>query len=202
MQRDGRHERRARHDDDEDVDVAERVVDAVVAAPERPPGRGEAEAPDRRSGERQPGVLAEREAQRAGRDRDERAHERGDAPEEYRPAPVAIEPGLSPIKVQVRSGVPQGASDPPPHDRTGEVAERARERQHDVALKARVERVAEQHRLRAGDSAGRQGAGEEHRQLATHREERVNGHDDEHGIGAVMADPGGQRHALIMEAES
>src|SRR6478609_3362016 len=64
------------------LDVAEAVMEALVARAERPPDGGEREAPQRRADQRQHRVPPERDPEDAGRDRHERAHDRRDPAQE------------------------------------------------------------------------------------------------------------------------
>src|SRR4051794_23750514 len=68
-------------------DVPEVVVEALVARPEPIACTGDREGPDRGAQQRQKGVRHERHPEDAGRDRDERPHDRRDAPEQHTPVP-------------------------------------------------------------------------------------------------------------------
>ena len=139
---------------------------------------------------------AERALERAGRDRDERPDERREAAEEHRGAAVAVEPALGAVErlgrdvqpppVAVEERPSAAAADRPADERAGEVAERPGEREDDVALGPGRHDVAEDDRLRAGDRARGERAGEEHHQLAADRQEGVDRHDREDRIGAVV----------------
>jgi hypothetical protein len=52
--------------------------------------------------------------------------------------------------------------------------------------------MAEQDRVLSADRPGGEGSGVEHGQLAADGQQRVEGHDGEHRIGAVVADPAGE----------
>src|SRR5215471_8136817 len=127
---------------DRDFDEAEVVVEALVARAQRPADAGEREAPDRRADRRQHDVAAERHAEHAGRNRDERAHDGRDAAEQHRRVLVPVEPALgtaellrtevepAAVTLEQRTAPVQPA--PPADDRAGEVAERSRERDGEV----------------------------------------------------------------------
>ena len=76
----------------------ERAVEALVVASERPPDPGDPEGPDGRAGDGQQRVAAERHAEEARRNRDERADDRDDAPEQDGHVVVAIEPALGTLE--------------------------------------------------------------------------------------------------------
>src|SRR5262247_4190099 len=59
--------------DDRVLDVAEGVVEVLIAPADGVPDPGKCEAPERRAGEREHVVAAERRAEHTGRDRDEGA---------------------------------------------------------------------------------------------------------------------------------
>src|SRR5438874_9392965 len=74
---------------DRDLDVAEVVVELLVARAEPPADAGQRAAPDSRADEREHRVAPERDAKDPGGNRDERAHDRRDAAQEDRPVLVA-----------------------------------------------------------------------------------------------------------------
>src|SRR5205823_733384 len=73
-------------------DVGEVVMEALVARPERPAGRGDPEAPRHAAEERQQGEADDWHPHDAGRNRDERAHDRRDPAQEDRGVAEAVEP--------------------------------------------------------------------------------------------------------------
>src|SRR5437868_9730929 len=77
---------------DDVVGVAEVAVEARVARAERPSRSGEREGPGHRADERQHGVRRQRHLEDAGRNRDERTDDRGDAADENAEVPPALEP--------------------------------------------------------------------------------------------------------------
>src|SRR5919109_2588068 len=83
---------------DEVVEVAECVVDVLPAGAGRPAATGKREAPDSRAYEREKRVADERCLHDARGDRDERAHDRGQSPEEDRPVLPALEPSFRPVE--------------------------------------------------------------------------------------------------------
>jgi hypothetical protein len=87
---------------------------------------------------------------------------------------------------------PTANADDPAEQRAGEVADRAGDRQHQIALQPRGQRHAEDDRLLPGDGACRQDARVEHDQLAARRQQRVDGHEHEDGVHAVLGDRRGQ----------
>src|SRR3954454_2443547 len=92
------YEQRRDHGDDRGrgdvIGVAECMMHLVPLPAERPPGSGKGAAPDRRRGESQHRVAAERDAEYTGGDRDERPYERREPTEEHGPGSVAAEPAL------------------------------------------------------------------------------------------------------------
>src|SRR4051812_11981327 len=88
--------------DDCVLDVAEAVVEVLVAAPGSPARAGERERPDRRAERRQRDIAPELHAEDAGRNRDERPRERCHAAEQHGPVAPAVEPPLGPVELVTR----------------------------------------------------------------------------------------------------
>src|SRR5439155_1774497 len=84
---------------DDDVHVAEVVVEAVVARAQGPAAAGEAEAEARAAEEGECEEAGEREADDPGRDRDERPQPRRQKAERHREQLVALEPPLDPVEL-------------------------------------------------------------------------------------------------------
>src|SRR3954468_16680593 len=84
-------------DDDRELGVLERVVEAFPARAEGPADAGEAEAPDRAARRREQRVTAEGRAEDAGRDRDERADAGRQASDKRGGVAPALEPLLRPV---------------------------------------------------------------------------------------------------------
>src|SRR5436305_10925439 len=82
--------------EDQIFDIGKVVVEALVARPERPARAGDSEAPERAAEKRQDREAAERHPDDTGRDRDERAYDRGHPAEEHSPVPVPREPAPGP----------------------------------------------------------------------------------------------------------
>src|SRR6059058_3961621 len=83
---------------DDDVDVVKRVVELLVAGAHAPPDARQREAPDGRPRDRQQRVPAKGHAEDPGRDRDERADDRRDSPDEDGPVVPAVEPALGAVQ--------------------------------------------------------------------------------------------------------
>src|SRR5215211_4282305 len=94
-------------DGDRHVGIAEDMVEVLPARAESPACAREGEAPDRRADGRPQDVTAERHLEDAGRDRDERARDGRDAPDEDRPVAPAVEPALGALE-------PRGSEVEPP----------------------------------------------------------------------------------------
>src|SRR4051812_20422950 len=76
------------------LDVAEVVVEALVASARAVPDTGERERPDRRADGGQDDVAPERHPEDPRRNRDERADHRSDPAQEHRKVVPAVEPLL------------------------------------------------------------------------------------------------------------
>src|SRR4051812_16010651 len=83
--------------DDRDLDVAEVVVERLVAAAKGPADPGENHTPERVAEQGEDVVPPERHLEDPGRDRDERARDRGDAAEEDGPVVPPVEPPVRPV---------------------------------------------------------------------------------------------------------
>src|SRR5262249_3042864 len=83
---------------DQDLDVAERVVDVVPARTGGVADPREEERPDRAAGQRKDRVARQRRLEGTGRDRDERARDRRQPPDEHRPVVPAGEPAFGAIE--------------------------------------------------------------------------------------------------------
>src|SRR4051812_18027997 len=150
-------------EDDEVLDVAEVVVEALIAGSRGPADAGESEGPDRRADRRQDDVPPEGHLEHPRRDRDERANDRRDAADQHREVVPAVEPALGAFEVLGRQVEPAPvaleqraaavATDRPADDRAGEVAERPRERHHDVRPEVGRDRRPEQNDVLAGECA-------------------------------------------------
>jgi hypothetical protein len=137
----------------------------------------------------------------AGYEMNDRTNRR-QAPEEDRGPAVAVEPAVGagqgvrvdvqPPAVALEQRPPAPAPDAPADERAADVAEGSRGDEHEKARDAGRERVAEERGMGA-QRAARQGARDQHRQLATGGEERVERHDGEHGVDAVARDRVGER---------
>src|SRR6476646_3261245 len=79
-------------------DVVEAVVEALVARAEPVAGAGDRKRPDRRADEGEEAVRNEAHPEDAGRDRDERAHERRQPADEHPDVPEAVEPALGALQ--------------------------------------------------------------------------------------------------------
>src|SRR3954465_614157 len=178
----------------------EGVVKTLVVAAEGVTGAGQREGPDRRPERRQPEIRPERHAEDAGRNRDERAHDRRDPAEQDGPAVVPVEPALRPAEalgpegqqppMALRERPPAGAADPPADHRAEQVAQRPGERHRHVRPAAGLDAVAEEHDVLRGEGARGERARIDHHQLAGSREDRVDRHQQEDRVDAVVADEG------------
>src|SRR6188472_1362083 len=89
----------ADRDDHSVIHPTEILVYPSVAGSDTPADAREGEGPDRGAEERQQRVPPERRTEDAGGDRDERADQRRDAPEEHGRVSAALEPTLGAIEV-------------------------------------------------------------------------------------------------------
>src|SRR5215204_7129024 len=131
---DSGHDEQENRPGDDVLRVPEAVVEVLPLGAGRPAGARERERPDHGAGDRQQRVAAERHAEDAGRDRDERPHDRGHPAERDRPVTEAVEPRLGPMQSVRRDVQPASAplderpsavvADPPASDRAQDVAER------------------------------------------------------------------------------
>src|SRR5690348_7807570 len=173
-------------------------MEALVVAPEGVPDPRQRERPDRRADRCEPQVRPERHLENAGRDGDERAHDGRDPAEQDGPAVVPVEPALGPLE-PLRTEVQEAtvplderpaslAPDRPAGDRADDVAESSRERHHQERREARLDLVAEEDDVLRGERTRGECARVDHYQLARGREDRVDRHQHEDGVHAVVAD--------------
>src|SRR5580765_2819718 len=128
--------------DNDVLDVAEVVVEALVAPSSRPADARKREGPDRRADRRQDRVAPEAHLEDPGRNRDERADDGRDPSDQDREIIPAVEPALGPLELVVAEVEPASAvleewpppidPDCPTGDGAGEVAKRSGECNHDV----------------------------------------------------------------------
>src|SRR5205823_5577250 len=185
------------------VDEPEVAVEALPAPADRPADAGGREAPDRRANERQDRVRGEPHPEDARRDRDERADDGRDSPQEDSPVAPPVEPALGPVELLRREVEDAPAileqrpaavgADPPADDRAGEIADRAGERHREERPEGRRDPRSEERHVLGRERAGRERAGVDHDELARRREDRVDRHQGEDGVQTVVADEGGDR---------
>src|SRR3954469_16188667 len=96
---DPKNEQEEDSEDDEVLDVAEVVVEALVAASGGPADAGEREGPDRRPDRSEHDVAAERHLEDPGRDGDERADDRRDPAHQHREIVPPFEPTLRALEI-------------------------------------------------------------------------------------------------------
>src|SRR5262245_53917692 len=142
-------------------DEAEIVVEALVAASGGPAEPGEREGPERRADRRQHRVADERRLENPCRDRDERADHGSDTSHQDRQVLPALEPAFGTFELGMREMEPAPPAleqrppavepDRPAGDRAGEVAERAGERDGHVRPEVRVDPMAEDDDVLAGE---------------------------------------------------
>src|SRR5436190_17481049 len=143
------------HEGDDDVlDVAEVVMEALVAAPRRPADAREGECPDGRPDRGQDHVATERHLEDPCRDRDEGADHGRHTPDEHREVVPAVEPALRAVEVVAREVEPPSvpleqraaavAADRPADDRPDQIPERSRQCHHDESPEVRRDRGAEE----------------------------------------------------------
>src|SRR5438067_5697878 len=140
------------------------MMEPLVARPERPARARDSEAPRHAAEERQDGEAAERHPYNACRDRDERAHDRGQPAEEDSEVAETVEPAvgaieLRPVEVEPAAALlEQGPSgeraDPPAEPRADGVPDHACERHHHEAPEVRVDPVAEEDEMLARERPG------------------------------------------------
>jgi hypothetical protein len=179
------------------------VVEALVARAEPVARAGDREGPDRRSGERQRGVRREWHLEDAGGDRDERAHDGRDPPDQDADVAPAVEPALRAVEALGRHVQPAAAAleqrapaaqpDPPADDAADGVAERPGERHHDERPRAEADlRAEEGDVVRGAEDARGDGSRVQHHELARRGEDGVDRHQHEDGVGAVRRNLRGQ----------
>src|SRR5581483_2358669 len=193
--------RREDEDDERDPDVGERVVERVVARPERPAACAEAEAERGAADRREWEELRQRLAEETGGDGDERADHRRREAERDRDSAEALEPALGsvhpllrdvkPLAVALDQRPPSVEPDRPADARADGVAEHAGDRHRHVSPRCRVNPVAEERDV-PGDVAGSDGSRVDHDELAGGRYDRRGGHQPEHRVDRVVADEGGE----------
>ena len=81
--------------------------------------------------------------------------------------------------------------DRPAHDRAERVADRAGQGDRHVGPGGRVDLVAEDGDVGAGERPGRDRASVDHHELARGGQDRVDEHEEEHGVEAVVPDDAG-----------
>src|SRR5438874_4972649 len=146
--------------------VAEVVVETFVARAKPVAGARDRERPDRRADERQQDVRREGHPEDAGRDRDERAHERRQPADEHADVPPAVEPALGaveafraemqPAPVTLEERAPAAKPDPPADDRAGEITQGAGERHHHERAGTEADlRAEERNVMRRAEDPGR-----------------------------------------------
>src|SRR5438270_5888741 len=171
------------------VDEPEVAVKALPASADRPPDAGEREAPDRRPEERRDRVRREPHPEDTGGDRDERANDGGDPPDEDGPVAPAVEPALGAVELLGREVEEAPASleqrpaavgaDPPAGDRADEVADRSGERHREECPERRRDPRPEERHVLRGECASRERAGVDHDELARRGKDRVDRHQAE-----------------------
>src|SRR5712691_6158520 len=187
---------------DSDFDIAEVVVEALVARAEAPADTGESEAPERGACEREDRVAREPDAEDARGNRGKRPHDGCDPPDEHSPILVTVEPTLRASEVCRRNvqhttvALEQRAAavkaDRPAADGPKQVPDGARERDRDVRGKPAPKLCAEDRRARA-ERTRREGASHHHHELARGREDGIDEHQHEDGVEPVVADERGDR---------
>ena len=124
-------------------------------------------------------------------------------PEEDRLASPAVEPALGALETLVRQMEPLAVSlderpaavvaDPPAGERAERVADRSRGHHDRERLPAARHLASEDDDVLAGERAGGERARVEHHELAGRGQHRVDEHQREHGVDAVVADERRQR---------
>ena len=198
---------------DDVFDVAERVVEVLPASPAAYPAPGEREAPDRRAEERQDRVADERRLEDARRDRDERADDRRQPPEEDRPVLPALEPALgrssfsssrwSQRPCRSRYGPAAVEADRPADHRPERVADRPGERDRDVAPGSPSSIVRPNSvDVLVRERPGGERAAVDHHELARGRKHGVDEHEQEDRVEAVVADDRGDASVISLRTEA
>ena len=100
---------------------------------------------------------------------------------------------MEPPPTPLQEGAPARDADGPPDDRSQQVTDRARERDHDVGRRVGRDPAAEERHVLAGERPGGERAAVGHHELARGRKDRVEGHQAEHGVDAVIPDRRGDR---------
>src|SRR3954451_25144303 len=165
-------------------DVAEVVLEVVVALAERVAGADEGERQDGRADESQAEELPERHLEQPRRNRYERAEDRRDRPDQHTgpaPAPEPCVPLREPIRRDVEPAAvaleqlaASPASDQPADEAAEEVPDLRRERDLQVGADTRAEVSAEDRdAVGASEDAGSDGAAHERDELAPDGKERA-----------------------------
>src|SRR6478672_5761544 len=170
------------------LDVAEVVVEALVAPAGRPADARERERPDGRADRRQDRVAPEGHLEDPCRDRDERADHRRDPSDQDREVVPAVEPALGPLELVVaeveppsavlEEGPPPVDPDRPTGDSAGQVTERSGQCDHDVGPEVRFDPVPEEDDVLARKGARCKRPAVHHDQLARGRKDRVDRHQE------------------------
>ena len=175
------------------------MVEPLVARAERPAHAGDPEAPGNAADRRQQGETPERHAGDPGWDRDERANDRRHAPDADRPDAPPVEPALGAVEVLRPEVEPASLAldQRPPAvvaDRTSRSPSPRCSRRLPPATWRQRPRSGNRCASRKGQRAGRRtrstarAPGVEHHELARGREDRVEQHQEEDRVEAVVTD--------------
>src|SRR5437899_9085588 len=200
------HQIRQRGDDphhDRVLEVAEVVLEALVARAEGIADADEGERPQGRAHQGQAEELRERHLEQPRRNCDEGAEDGGDGPDQDTgPAPAPeprigsvealgsdVEPAAVPLEQLAASPAPDQPADEAPH----EVADGRRERDRDVGAGSGAEMGAEdRHAAGTREHAGGDGAAHERDELTSNGKERAERQQAEDGVDAVIGYRGGE----------
>src|SRR5215469_68229 len=191
------------HEHDRVLDVTEVVLEALVARAEAVADADEGERPDRRPDERQAEEQRERHLEQPGRDRDERADDGQERPDQDTRLAPTPEPRVGPVEPFRRDVEPTAvaleqlaaapASDQPADDAAEEIAERRRDDDREVGAGSRSEVGAEDRDpVGSGEDSGGDGAAHERDELTPDGKERAEREQAEDGVDAVVCDRGGE----------
>src|SRR5438874_4750925 len=179
------------------LDVAEVVLEVVVALAERVTDAHEGERPDGRAEESQAEELRERHLEQPRWNRYERAEDGRDRPDQHTGPAPAPEPRVRPVEPIRRDVEPAAvaleqlaatpAADQPAGEAAEEVPDRRCERDRQVGAGSRAEVGAEERdAVGTCEHAGSDGAAHERDELAPDGEKRAEREQTEHGVDAVI----------------
>src|SRR5579862_5260864 len=172
--------------------VMERVVEPLVAGAEPVARADEGERPERRSDESQAEERSQWHLEDAGRNRDERAKNGSQRPDQHARLVPAAEPRVGAIEPLRRHVQPAAApleqlpapeaSDRPTDDGAGEVAEGRSERKRDHCASTDADVSAEDHDARSREDTSCDGAADEGDELASDRQDGTQREQPEDGV--------------------